>query len=129
MNKTENLAILAEIRKLARNLPGGQRDAIINKCNRVQMLLDKGRQIPGITPEEETAVHENQRQQIHAWMLSGKTITSKQAFEQFGITRLSAVIMQIEKATGKAPGRRRIVVPTRLGKNVSVCEYYLEPEN
>ena len=128
MNKTQNLAILAEIRKLARELPGGQRDAIINKCNRVQMMMDKGRQIPGLNPNDETAVHENQRQQIQDWMLSGKTITSKQAFEQFGITRLSAVIMQIEKATGRAPGRRRIIVPTRLGKNVSVCEYYMDQD-
>ena len=128
MNKKQNLAILAEIRKLARELPGGQRDAIINKCNRVQMMLDKGRQIPGLNPDEETAVHENQRQQVLNWMQEGKTITSRQAFQEFGITRLSAVILQIEKATGRAPGRRRIVVPTRFGKNVSVCEYYLNQD-
>ena len=129
MTRNENIAILAEIRKLARELPSGQRDAIINKCNRVQMFMDRNRKDETVDPAAETAIHGTQRQVIHQWMLDGHTITSKQAFEQFGITRLSAVIFDIEKLYGKAPSRRFISAPTRYGKNVRVCEYWLDNDN
>lgn len=127
MISEKNNAILSEIRRLARELPSGQRDAIINKCNRVQLFMDRAaRKDQDVDPSEETAVHGTQRQIILKWMLDGNTITSEQAFKKFGITRLSAVIFDIEKLYGKAPSRRFISVPTRYGKNVRVCEYWME---
>jgi len=129
MSQERNLAIYSEIRRLARELPSGQRDAIINKCNRVQLMMERYRKDQDADPAEESAVHENQRQVVLKWLLDGHTITSKQAIEQFGITRLSAVIFQIGKATGKAPNRRNIFVPSRYGKNVRVTEYWIERED
>lgn len=131
MSIEKNNAILSEIRRLARELPSGQRDAIINKCNRVQLLHERYTKGPDAAadPEDESAAFENQRQVILKWLLDGNTITSKQAIEKFGITRLSAVIFQIEKATGVAPSRRNIIVPSRYGKNVHVTEYWIEQEN
>ena len=128
MTKEQNNAILSEIRRLARELPSGQRDAIINKCNRLQSRLDRGRIPPDFDPAEDTAVHGTQRQVILDWLNKGNTITSKQAIDMFGITRLSAVIMQIEMATGKAPNRRDIIVPTRYGGSVRVRQYWIEQE-
>lgn len=129
MSNEKTNAILSEIRKLARELPSGQRDAIINRCNRVQLLAERYRKDQDVDPAEESAVHGTQRQIILQWMLDGHTITSEQAFKQFGITRLSAVIFDIEKIYGKAPSRRFISVPTRYGKNVRVCEYWMEQDN
>ena len=126
MKTEQNNAILAEICKLARNLPSGQRDAIVNKCNRIRQVMKRYQKDEDADPEEESAVHGTQRQIILKWMLDGHTITSEQAFKQFGITRLSAVIFDIEKLYGKAPNRRFISVPTRYGKNVRVCEYWIE---
>ena len=125
MSQERNNAILAEIRKLARELPSGQRDAIINKCNRVQLLTERYRKTSD-TPDPD--LYENQRQIVLKWLLDGHTITSKQAIEMFGITRLSAVIFQIEKATGKAPNRRNIFVPTRYGGRVRVTEYWIDKD-
>ena len=129
MKTEQNNAILAEICKLARNLPSGQRDAIVNKCNRIRQVIKRYQKDEDADPEEESAVHGNQRQIVLKWMLEGHTITSMQAIEQFGITRLSAVIFDIGKQTGKAPARRFISVPTRYGKNVRVCEYWIEQDN
>lgn len=129
MTNEKTNAILSEIRKLARELPSGQRDAIINRCNRVQLLAERYRKDQDVDPSEESALHGTQRQIILNWMLDGHTITSEQAFKKFGITRLSAVIFDIEKITGTAPARRFISVPTRYGKNVRVCEYWMEQDN
>ena len=41
MKTEQNNAILAEICKLARELPSGQRDAIVNKCNRIRHIGQK----------------------------------------------------------------------------------------
>ena len=126
MRKDQINAIYSEIRRLARELPSGQRDAIVNKVNKVQLFQDRGRKDETVDPAEETAIHGTQRQIILQWMLDGHTITSKEAFEKFGITRLSAVIFDIEKLYGKAPSRRFISAPTRYGKNVRVCEYWMD---
>lgn len=131
MSTEQNNAILAEICKIARNLPSGQRDAIVNKCNRIRQVMKRYRkdEQDAVTPADDSSAYENQRQVVLKWLLDGNTITSKQAIEKFGITRLSAVIYQIEKATGKAPNRRNIFVPTRYGKSVRVTEYWIEQDN
>lgn len=58
----------------------------------------------------------------------GRKITSGQAINDFGFTRLSAIIYTIRERTGITPARRSIDVPTRYGGLVSVTEYWLEME-
>ena len=131
MSTERSIAILSAIRNMARELPTGSANAIINRCNKVQSLMTKGRDYKGsesYDPDEQTEVLENQIKTVHAYLLAGNSITSLQAFKKFGITRLSAVIFNIEKMTGRAPNRRRITVQNRDGKYVSVCEYWIDPE-
>ena len=127
MNYERNYAILNEIRKMARELPGGYARAISNRCDKVQIMMNRKRGNPQPEAEDEV-VHRQQIQQVYAWMLAGNTITSLQAFNMFGATRLSAIIFNIGKMTGRAPSRRRITVPNRQGRLVSVCEYWIEQE-
>lgn len=127
MNYERNYAILNEIRKMARELPGGYARAISNRCDKVQIMMNRKRGNTQPAPEDEV-VHRHQIQQVYAWMLAGNTITSLQAFNMFGATRLSAIIFNIGKMTGRAPSRRRITVPNRQGRLVSVCEYWIEQE-
>lgn len=129
MNYERNYAILNEIRKMARNLPGGYARAISNRCDRVQIMMNKRRSKSSEPdPEEEAMHHRQQRQRIYDYLLAGNTITSMEAFNLFGATRLSAIIFDIGKMTGKAPARRRITVPTRSGRLVSICEYWIDQE-
>lgn len=134
MNNERNIAILSAIRKMARELPGGYARAIANRCDKVQLLMIKGREFketpapPKSQTVDESMLLEDQRMTIYNYLLAGNTITSLQAIKLFGITRLSARIMDIEKMTGKAPNRRRIVVTNRNGRNVSVCEYWIDSE-
>lgn len=134
MNNERNIAILSAIRKMARELPGGYARAIANRCDKVQLLMIKGREFkempapPKSQIVDESMLLEDQRMTIYNYLLAGNTITSLQAIKLFGITRLSARIMDIEKMTGKAPNRRRIVVTNRNGRNVSVCEYWIDSE-
>lgn len=130
----ENIsAILRELRKATNDLPAGKRNEVINKLNRVEFIL-KRRNIANITvpsvsdPVDESIEFERQRMTVYNWMLAGHTVTSLQAIKMWGITRLSARIKDIEKMTGIAPNRRRITVQNRNGRNVSVCEYYLQQE-
>ena len=130
----ENIsAILRELRKATNDLPAGKRNEVINKLNRVEFIL-KRRNIANITvpsvsdPVDESIEFERQRMTVYNWMLAGHAITSLQAIKMWGITRLSARIKDIEKMTGIAPNRRRITVQNRNGRNVSVCEYYLQQE-
>lgn len=129
MNYERHYAILNEIRRMARELPGGYGRAISNRCDRVQILMNKRRARPDIPdPEDEAAHHRYQWQKVYDYMRAGNTITSLEAINLFGATRLSAIIFDIGRITGKAPARRRITVPTRTGRLVSVCEYWLEPD-
>ena len=60
---------------------------------------------------------------------NARLCTTLEAIRKWGITRLSARIMDIEKMTGKAPSRRRINVKNRNGRTVSVCEYWIDKED
>jgi hypothetical protein len=129
MSKEKNLAILSEIRKMARELPVGSANAIINRCNKVESLMKKGKEMPmEATPDpvDEAIEFERQKMTVYNWLIDGHTVTSREAFKMWGITRLSARIMDIEKMTGTAPNRRRITVKNRNGRNVSVCEYWID---
>lgn len=56
---------------------------------------------------------------------SGKTITSKEAFDRFGITRLSARIYDLRHKEGLNIITRNKIVNTRYGRKTMVAEYVL----
>lgn len=57
---------------------------------------------------------------------AGRTITSMEAITEFGFTRLSGIVKQIEYRKGIVLSRCRINVPTRYGGVVSVSKYWYE---
>ena len=122
MNKDQINALIRELRKEAENLTPGKKRDVNNKLNRIYIHLRN------VANEDEAPAVEYDRQKmmVYNYLLSGHTITSLEAIEKFGITRLSAVIFNIEKMTGKAPNRRSIPVRNRYGKTVYVTEYWIE---
>ena len=133
MTKEQHLAVLAEIRKMARQLPTGTANAIINKCNKAQQSLTRGKDLP----QPETVVDlgpggqehfDSQAKAVLAYMREGNTITSLEALRLFGIISFPRRILDIEKLTGIAPKRRRIQVTNRNGKQVYCNEYWWEED-
>lgn len=126
-------ALIREIRNAANELPAGKRRDVNNKLERIELAFKKANIYPSAPSTSDTVdedlVRQNQRRIVYNYLLDGHTITSLQAFKMFGITRLSAVIFDIGKMTGKDPERKRITVQNRNGKNVSVCQYWIEAEN
>ena len=121
MNKDQINALIRELRKEAENLTPGKKRDVNNKLNRIYSHL---RNASGDeAPEVE---YDRQKMIVYRYLMEGHTITSLEAIEKFGITRLSAVIINIEKMTGKAPNRRMIPVLNRYGKTVRVAEYWIE---
>lgn len=116
-------ALVRELRKSAENLTPGRRRDVNNKLDRI------ARHLRNVTEDAAPEVeYERQAQTLLNWLLAGNTITSLEAIKKWGITRLSARIMDVEKMTGKAPNRRRINVKNRNGRTVSVCEYWMGEE-
>ena len=72
-----------------------------------------------------TLKHNTYIYQIARWLRSGKTITSKQAYDEFGCTRLSAVIFRLINEYGFPITKDMIVVKNRNGRYVEVAKYYL----
>ena len=126
MSNEKILALIRELRKSAATLPDGKRRDINNKLDRIHLAL---RNAPDLdeTPDPELE-HERQKMVVYRYLLEGHNITSLEAIHKFGITRLSAVIFDIGKMTGKAPSRRMIPVSNRYGKTVRVAEYWIENE-
>ena len=124
MNKDQINALIRELRKEAENLTPGKKRDVNNKLNRISNHLRN------VANEDDSPAVEYDRQKmmVYNYLLAGHTITSLEAIEKFGITRLSAVIFNIEKMTGKAPNRRSIPVRNRYGKTVYVTEYWIERE-
>ena len=122
MNKDQINALIRELRKEAENLTPGKKRDVNNKLNRIYNHLRN------VANEDDSPAVEYDRQKmmVYNYLLAGHTITSLEAIEKFGITRLSAVIFNIEKMTGKAPNRRSIPVRNRYGKTVYVTEYWIE---
>lgn len=58
----------------------------------------------------------------------GAKITQWQAIQEFGFTRLSALVKLIEQRKGITLQRRRIEVKTRYGGTTWVKEYWLDEE-
>ena len=124
MNKDQINALIRELRKEAENLTPGKKRDVNNKLNRIYNHLRN------VANEDDSPAVEYDRQKmiVYNYLMAGHTITSLEAIEKFGITRLSAVIFNIEKMTGKAPNRRMIPVLNRYGKTVRVAEYWIEQE-
>ena len=122
MNKDQMNALIRELRKEAENLTPGKKRDVNNKLNRIYNHLRN------VANEDDSPAVEYDRQKmiVYRYLMEGHTITSLEAIEKFGITRLSAVIFNIEKMTGKAPNRRSIPVRNRYGKTVYVTEYWIE---
>ena len=56
----------------------------------------------------------------------GRTITSWKAIKEFGFTRLSAIVKQIEYNAGIILARHDIIVTNRYGGKTRVTEYWYE---
>ena len=120
-------AIIRELRRSAETLTPGKRRDVNNKLDRISLAL---RNAPAVDDEVDPDIEfERQCQTVYNYLLAGNTITSLEAIRKWGITRLSARIVDIEKMTGKAPNRRRINVKNRNGRTVSVSEYWIDQED
>ena len=65
---------------------------------------------------------------IDQYLKEGHRITTREAANEFGFTRLSDIIYKIEKHTGRVAARRTLVVPTRYGGTARCAEYWYEKE-
>lgn len=66
--------------------------------------------------------------QVKRWLESGKSITSKQAIDEFGCTRLSAVIFRLVNEYDMPIVAEKMPVKNRNGRWVEVARYHLLPE-
>lgn len=119
-------ALVRQLRGMANELPAGQRRDVYNKLERIEWYFRRAGIEPSTETTDDDAVFERQKMIVYRYLMAGHTITSWEAIEKFGITRLSAVIFNIEKMTGKAPNRRMIPVTNRYGKSVRIAEYWIE---
>ena len=62
------------------------------------------------------------------YLASGNTITTLNAFNELGITRLAARIYEL-KEEGHDVKSKRIKVTNRYDEQCSVSEYYMESDN
>jgi hypothetical protein len=140
MISEKQAAILRELREAAKDLTPGKRRDVLNKLDRVELLLRRGKSAP--VPEPKPAPRpvvdegpggqphfESQAKAVLAYMREGHTITSLEALQLFGIISFPRRILDIEKLTGTAPKRKRIQVVNRAGKKVYVNRYWLEETN
>lgn len=63
--------------------------------------------------------------QVKRWLESGKSITSRQAIDEFGCTRLSAVIFRLINEYDMPIVSGRMSVKNRNGRWVEIANYYL----
>ena len=66
----------------------------------------------------------NQREAVLSYLKTGRHITSKEAFELFGATRLSAIIFDL-RAKGWEIGSIDRESITRFGRKCKFAEYFL----
>lgn len=66
--------------------------------------------------------------QIKTWLESGRSITSKQAIDEFGCTRLAAVISRLKNLHGMSILTTMIPVKNRHNRVVEVAKYSLYEE-
>ena len=70
-----------------------------------------------------------QEQAVKKHLLSGKTLTSYDAFTLYGCTRLSAKIFDLRHKYKYNIEGKRVTKKNRYGKPVSYCEYKLIEED
>ena len=63
--------------------------------------------------------------QIMQWLKSGRSITSRQAIDEFGCTRLSAVIFRLINEYNLPIAKTMMPVKNRNGRWGEVANYYL----
>lgn len=63
--------------------------------------------------------------QVKYWLERGNTITTKQAIDEFGCTRLSAVIFRLVNEYQMPIEKEMISVRNRNGRRVDVARYRL----
>jgi hypothetical protein len=66
----------------------------------------------------------SQKSDVLSWLKRGKTITSWEAFERFGATRLSAIIFELKKDGNKIAGIWETTVD-RYGDEKRFLRYFL----
>ena len=64
--------------------------------------------------------------QVKRWLESGRSITSKQAIDELGCTRLAVIISNLKYHYNMPIQSDRIVVKNRNGRSVEVAKYYLQ---
>jgi len=69
-----------------------------------------------------------QAERVLDYLESGNTITTLNAFNELGITRLAARIYEL-KEEGHDVKSKRIKVTNRYDEQCSVSEYYMESDN
>lgn len=67
--------------------------------------------------------------QVMQWLKSGRTITSKQAIDEFGCTRLSAVIFRLRNEYALPIKDNLMTVRNRNGRTVKIAKYELVTES
>ena len=67
--------------------------------------------------------------QVMQWLKSGRTITSKQAIDEFGCTRLSAVIFRLRNEYALPIKDHLMTVRNRNGRTVKIAKYGLVTES
>ena len=64
--------------------------------------------------------------QVKNWLESGKSITSKQAIDEFGCTRLSAVIFVLRNEYAMPIIADEVQVKNRNNRWVKIAKYHLD---
>ena len=67
--------------------------------------------------------------QVKRWLESGKSITSKQAIDEFGCTRLSAVIFVLKNDYEMPIVADEVQVKNRNNRWVTIAKYHLGEDN
>lgn len=77
---------------------------------------------------EDGRILKTQRECILYYLQSkpGRRISQWAAIKEFGFTRLSAIVYDIEKYNGVVLKRERKEVPTRYGATTTITEYWYE---
>lgn len=63
--------------------------------------------------------------QVMQWLKSGRSITSKQAIDEFGCTRLAAIIAHLKSQHNMPIVTDELMVKNRNNRWVKIAKYYL----
>lgn len=63
--------------------------------------------------------------QIKRWLESGRSITSKQAIDELGCTRLAVITSNLRHHYNMPIKSDNVIVKNRNGRSVEIAKYYL----